>query len=71
MITACDLDGGLRPTEDFVDAYTIKGNNLAVQTQGDQMVRYDNVPRDNTNFWLVVQTERTQSGYVFDGIDSK
>jgi hypothetical protein len=64
MIMACDLDAGLRPTKDFIDAYTMRKN---VENDGR---RFNNTLRDNTNFALVIQTERNQSGYVFDGIHS-
>jgi hypothetical protein len=63
MIMACDLDAGLRPTKDFIDTYTMRKN-----TEDGQ--RFNNTLRDNTNFALVSQTERNQSGYVFDGIHS-
>jgi hypothetical protein len=70
MIMACDLDGGLRPTKDFIDAYTMRKNHS--NTGGkDHGQRYTNTLRDNTNFALVIQTERNQSGFVFDGIDSQ
>jgi hypothetical protein len=32
--------------------------------------RYDKTLRDGTSFCLIIQTERNESGYVFDGIDS-
>jgi hypothetical protein len=70
MIMACDLDGGLKPTKDFIDAYTMRKNhtNEGGRNHGQ---RYLNTLRDNTNFALVIQTERNQSGYVFDGLDSQ
>jgi hypothetical protein len=66
MIMAADLDAGLKPTKDFIDAYTMRKN--ANDVSG---TRYSNTLRDNTNFALIIQTERNQSGYVFDGIDSQ
>jgi hypothetical protein len=64
MIIAADLDAGLRPTKDFIDMYTMKKN---VEQTG---TRFNNTLRDQTNFALIVQTERNQSGFVFDGIHS-
>jgi hypothetical protein len=66
MIMAADLDAGLKPTKDFIDSYTMRKN--ANDVSG---TRYSNTLRDNTNFALIIQTERNQSGYVFDGIDSQ
>jgi hypothetical protein len=63
MITAADIGGHLRPTDEFVDSYTMVKNNSA----GD---RYANTLRDGSSFALIIQTERNESGYVFDGIDS-
>jgi hypothetical protein len=71
MIMACDLDGGLKPTKDFIDTYTMRKNHSNDGTAKDHGQRYNNTLRDNTNFALVIQTERNQSGYVFDGIDSQ
>jgi hypothetical protein len=72
MIMACDLDGALKPTKDFIDAYTMRKNHSIEQgNPREQGQRYLNTLRDNTNFALVIQTERNQSGYVFDGIDSQ
>jgi hypothetical protein len=64
MIMAADLDAGLKPTKDFIDSYTMRKN-------GGDGTRYNNTLRDQTNFALIIQTERNQSGYVFDGIDSQ
>jgi hypothetical protein len=66
MIMAADLDAGLKPTKDFIDSYAMRKN--ANDLSG---TRYSNTLRDNTNFALIIQTERNQSGYVFDGIDSQ
>jgi hypothetical protein len=67
MIIAADLDAGLRPTTDFIDTYIMKKN----VDQGPQVgTRFNNTLRDQTNFAIIIQTERNQSGFVFDGIDS-
>jgi hypothetical protein len=70
MIMTCDLDGGLKPTKDFIDAYTMRKNHTNDGGK-DHGQRYNNTLRDNTNVALVIQTLRNQSGYVFDGIDSQ
>jgi hypothetical protein len=62
-LTAADLDGPLRPTNEFVDSYTMKKND-------ETGVPYDFALRDGTSFALIIQSERNESGYVFDGIDS-
>jgi hypothetical protein len=65
-LTAGDLFGHLRPTNEFIDSYTQVKNNMSLPTK----TRYVNCLRDGTSFALIVQTERNESGYVFDGIDS-
>jgi hypothetical protein len=62
-LMAADLARSLRPTPEFVDSYTMAKND-------DSGIRYGNTLRDATSFCLIIQTERNQSGYVFDGIDS-
>jgi hypothetical protein len=62
-LTAADLDGPLRPTNEFVDSYTMKRNY-------DTGMPYTFTPRDGTSFALIIQCERNESGYVFDGINS-
>jgi hypothetical protein len=57
MIIAAGLDGGHRPTKDFLDTYTMKKNK-------EDQTRHNNTLRDQTNFALIIQTERNQSGYV-------
>jgi hypothetical protein len=72
MIMACDLDGSLKPTKDFIDAYTMRKNHIIdPRDPKENGQRYKNTLRDNTNFALVIQTERNESGFVFDGIDSQ
>jgi hypothetical protein len=64
-LIASDLGGHLRPTTEFVDSYTQeKNSDDAAKT------RYSNTLRDGSSFCLIVQTERNESGYVFDGLDS-
>jgi hypothetical protein len=63
-LTGADLDGALRPTNEFVDSYTMKKNN-------ETGLLYYFSQRDGTSFALIIQNERNESGYVFDGIDSK
>jgi uncharacterized membrane protein len=65
-LTAADLGGILRPTDEFIDSYTQLKNNPESATK----VRFANTLRDGSSFALIVQTERNESGYVFDGIDS-
>jgi hypothetical protein len=62
-LTAADLDGPLRPTNEFIDSYTMNKNDAT----GKQ---YAITTRDGSSFCLIIQTERNESGYVFDGIDS-
>jgi hypothetical protein len=63
-LMAADLSTSLRPTPEFVDSYT---QNKNVEGTGK---RYENTLRDASSFALIIQTERNQSGYVFDGLDS-
>jgi hypothetical protein len=63
-LTAADLDGPLRPTNEFIDSYTMNKNDPTGK-------RYPITTRDGSSFCLIVQTERNESGYVFDGVDSK
>jgi hypothetical protein len=65
-LIASDLGGHLRPTTEFVDSYTQNKN----QDNPDK-TRYTNTLRDASSFALIVQTERNESGYVFDGLDSE
>jgi hypothetical protein len=62
-LTAADLDGPLRPTNEFIDSYTMRKNT-------ETGVPYSFALRDGTSFALIIQSERNESGYVFDGIDS-
>jgi hypothetical protein len=62
-IIASDLGNNLRPTTEFIDSYTQRKND-------EKGVRYTNTLRDGTSFAVIIQTERNESGYVFDGIDS-
>jgi hypothetical protein len=62
-LTAADLDGPLRPTNEFIDSYTMKKNT-------EDGTPYSFSLRDGTSFALIIQRERNESGYVFDGIDS-
>jgi hypothetical protein len=64
MITGADIGGHLRPTDEFVDSYTM------VKNRAKDGMRYSNTLRDGSSFALIIQTERNESGYVFDGIDS-
>jgi hypothetical protein len=44
---------------------------MAKNKESDQdKTRYENTLRDGSSFALIIQTERNESGYVFDGIDS-
>jgi hypothetical protein len=64
-LKAADLGGILRPTDEFIDSYTMQKNADNVDR-----TRYLNTLRDGSSFCLIIQTERNESGYVFDGIDS-
>jgi hypothetical protein len=65
-LIASDLGAHLRPTTEFVDSYTqAKNADDALRT------KYSNTLRDGSSFALIVQTERNESGYVFDGLDSE
>jgi hypothetical protein len=64
-LIAADLSGHLRPTTEFVDSYTMAQNN-----NDQNKLRYSNTLRDGSSFALIIQTERNESGYVFDGLDS-
>lgn len=63
QLVAADLDGGLKPTRELVDSYTM------VKNDGNG-VRYKNSLSDATSFCAIIQTECGGAGYVFDGIDS-
>jgi hypothetical protein len=65
-LIASDLGGHLRPTTEFIDSYTMVKN---IESDPDK-TRYANTLRDGSSFALIIQTERNESGYVFDGIDS-
>jgi hypothetical protein len=64
-LNAADLGAHLRPTTEFVDSYTQFRND----PENDGL-RFPNRIRDGSSFALIVQTERNESGYVFDGLDS-
>jgi hypothetical protein len=64
-LQAADLGGVLRPTEEFVNSYCGSKNN-----SDPNRTRYPCMGSDATSFALIIQTERAESGYVFDGIDS-
>ena len=63
QLIASDLSGGLEATKEFEDSMTMPRN----QPNG---TRYLNTLRDASCFMWNVQTERSNAGYTFDGIQS-
>ena len=70
QLQACELDGAITPSRSFVNSilhdrliYTIDGGGNV-----DVTGRYNNTRSDGTDFVFTVETERGQSGYVFDGL---
>ena len=64
QLLANELDGALRPTHELEDSWTMPLNDLKT---GE---RYKGTIRDGTSFCINFQLERTNAGYVFDGIDT-
>lgn len=64
QLTACDLDSvSLLCTKEFEDSITMAKNSLSGK-------RYSNTLSDATSFVYTVQTERSNAGYCYDGLDS-
>ena len=58
-----ELDGALRPSHELEDSWTMSLN-------APDGTRYKNTISDATSFCINFQLERTNAGYVFDGIDT-
>ena len=61
QLNASDLDGSIEPTQSWMSSIT------EPRTDADG-VRYPNTRFDDTDFMLNISTERSQGGYVFDGL---
>ena len=64
QLIANELDGALEATQEFEDSFTQPLND-PVSGQ-----RYANCRSDGTSFGINFQLERSNAGYVFDGLDS-
>ncbi len=60
---ANELDGTLEPTQDFEESFTTSLN-------ADNGTLYPHTRKDATNFGINFQLERSNGGYVFDGLDT-
>jgi hypothetical protein len=63
QLVASDLDGAIRPTEEFIASMSAGRN----KTNGS---RYENPRSDQTSFMFNVQLERSNAGFCYDGIDT-
>ena len=64
QLIANELDGTLEATQEFEDSFTQPLNDPATGK------RYTNCRSDGTSFGINFQMERSNAGYVFDGIDT-
>ena len=64
MLVANELDGALEATQELEDSFTQPLNDPATGK------RYANCRSDGTSFGINFQLERSNAGYVFDGIDT-
>ena len=64
MLIANELDGVLQPPQEFEDSFTQPLND---PVSGE---RYKNCRSDGTSFGINFQLERSNAGYVFDGVDT-
>ena len=64
QLVANELDGTLEPTQEFEDSFTQPLND---PDSGD---RYTGCRTDGTSFCMNFQLERSNAGYVFDGVDT-
>ena len=64
QLIANELDGCLEATKEFEDSFTQPLNDPKT---GE---RYSNCRSDGTSFGINFQLERSNAGYVFDGLDS-
>ena len=64
QLIANELDGALEATQEFEDSFTQPLNDPVTGK------RYTNCRSDGTSFGINFQLERSNAGYVFDGIDT-
>ena len=64
QLIANELDGCLEATQEFEDSFTQPLNDPVTGK------RYTNCRSDGTSFGINFQLERSNAGYVFDGIDT-
>ena len=64
QLVANELDGTLEATKEFEDSFTDPLNDPVTGK------RYANTRSDGTSFGINFQLERSNGGYVFDGIDT-
>ena len=64
QLIANELDGSLEATQEFEDSFTQPLNDPATGK------RYTNCRSDGTSFGINFQLERSNAGYVFDGLDT-
>ena len=64
QLIANELDGSLEATQEFEDSFTQSLNDPVTGK------RYTNCRSDGTSFGINFQLERSNAGYVFDGIDT-
>ena len=64
QLVANELDGTLEATKEFEDSFTVPLNDPVTGK------RYKNCRSDATSFGINFQLERSNAGYVFDGIDT-
>ena len=68
QLVANELDGNNEPTQEFEDSITHVRNRYDPVTK--KITRIEDVGTDNTSFLMTFQLERSNGGYVFDGVDS-
>jgi len=70
QLQACELDGAITPRKSFVNSILHDRLLYTIDSAGNPNVtgRYDGTKSDGTDFVFTVETERGQSGYVFDGL---
>ena len=64
QLVANELDGCLEATQEFEDSFTQPLNDPVTGK------RYTNCRSDGTSFGINFQLERSNAGYVFDGVDT-
>jgi len=70
QLQACELDCAITPSKSFVNSIIHDRLLYTIDSAGNVNVtgRYNNTRSDGTDFVFTVETERGQSGYVFDGL---